>query len=190
MLTQEFKTQWMIDNSLLFHKLASKFRYIPTFEYPELLQIVKMYAWEALGRYNPDRVGNTKCKISTYVYTHVLGYVQLEYARNSRAYKVGWKEILNHPVALDIDLNAHQEDVMAGSNMVSDFTDAYVDTIGLRDRLKQQLTPLEYEVLLTEFDLDPDYSFKFSDYLDIVKPTLYPIVLNKVKNIRTLNISI
>lgn len=177
MLTTEFKTEWLKKNELLLHKLASKFRHIPTFEYSELIQIVKLYAWEALCKYDDSRT--TTCKISTYVYTHVLGYVQREYALNSRPYRINWKDVYAHPQILNVD-HVCASDSELDVSLQSDFSDSYNTAFNLKDKLKELLTPLEYEVILSEFDFDRDYKFIFNDYVDIVKPTLYPIILDKL----------
>lgn len=181
-LTQQFKETWLKENQSLLHRIASRFRYLPAFEYTELLQIINMLAWEALGKFDSEKGTKSGCKLSTYVYTHVRGYLQLEYAKYSRGYRISWSDLSTAPLDLSLEQDNENDSIVHGSvKLKSDFDETNLDFKEIKTKIKNILSLLEYEVLLSEFDIDTLHNFVYNNVVEIVKPTLMPIIRRKLK---------
>lgn len=180
LLSQKEKEDWLKKNEKLILFWVWKFQKYNCFTLEELKQECYLQAWAALSKFDVEKAKISGNKISTYVSTHIRGYLQSYHAKYGTATKTTWQKLQTVK-----DSNISFEDYLdyGQNDLQSTFREEEIQALPLDflSQLKSILTPLEYEIIIDSYDLDPGYRFRYNSFIGISKPSLLPIILTKLR---------
>jgi len=182
LLTQTEKEAWLKKNDKLIQYWVWQFNKYHCFSLEELKQECYLQAWVALSKFDVEKGELHGNKISTYVSTNIRGYLQSYHAKYGNTVKTTWDKLKSNK-----ETNISYEDFLDYDNqndLTVDPQEERIHKLPLDhlSTLQANLTLLEYEILINEYDLDPKHKFSYGDSISITKASLLPLILTKLRN--------